>query len=749
MASTVPLPELLAPAGTLSAALAAYSAGADAVYCGVSRFNAREMGANFSLEDLSRLSAKAKAEGRRFYVTLNTLVKESESAAFIETAGEIIALEPDALILQDPGVASFLKRNYPGIELHGSTQMGIHNSAGIRAAGDLGLSRVILERQLTLDELRRIIPESKLEIEVFIHGALCCSLSGRCLFSSWLGGWSGNRGRCKQPCRRRYVQAGGSGSRDGFLFSPRDLGSLELIKEYCKLGVTSFKIEGRLKQPDHIFQVVRAYRTVLDASFDPAALNEARELLSGTFGRQLSRGFSSRKDMQELIDAGSPGVSGRFLGVSGGRKESAGNITLTLEGPLRLGDKLRIQPDSGGEGPAFTVRSIRRDQRSVSSAEAGDTVSVPCTLEVPRTGSVYKIGESRRGLSNDGSGLPLFRRQEYIDLTVRVDRRVLVVEADGRIWTGGGPFEEASSAPASEQKVAEEFRRSRKEGLSAGTVSVEISGNPFIPASALKQLRRDFWNWLASEHKPEPAGVQPRWVEPDTVVGPEVLLPDEQDAVMTGNPANRRHTDFLQVVPLEPGSAWDSRLEYELPPFCSEENIESLGRTVAEALQSGCRQFRVTSMFQFPLLESAVKQGAVTSGDLRLTAAYPLPVVNAETVMLLAERGVRRVQAWMELEKEAMERLRDCSPLPVEVYRYGRPPLLVTRAAVPRSGSIRDERGNSFTVDPPDSSGITSLYPEDVLSLPEIPGTVSCLDYRRATPGESPTVTFNFFGELV
>lgn len=215
------LPELLAPAGTLESALTAYKYGADAVYAGLGRFNAREMGENFSFDDMSRLSAHAKKLGKKFYLTLNTLVKEPELPDLFAFLDRVDELEPDALILQDIGVFNLLKRYYPHWELHGSTQMGIHNSAGLAVAGQMGFSRVILERQVTLEEMRRLTASSPVEVEVFVHGALCCGLSGHCLFSSWIGGWSGNRGRCKQPCRRRYHGSAGGEKKSGFFFSPR------------------------------------------------------------------------------------------------------------------------------------------------------------------------------------------------------------------------------------------------------------------------------------------------------------------------------------------------------------------------------------------------------------------------------------------------------------------------------------------------------------------------------------------------
>ncbi|MDD3886628.1 MAG: U32 family peptidase, partial [Victivallaceae bacterium] len=247
-------PELLAPAGSPACALAAFEAGADAVYAGLAKFNARERGENFTADSMARVVDFAHRAGRKVYVTLNTLIKETELAEVTETLAVLQEIAPDALLVQDLGVLRIAREYFPTLELHASTQMGFHNSAGLALAKKLGVKRVVLERQMTLDELRAVRKSTDLELEVFVHGALCASLSGECLFSSYLGGYSGNRGKCKQPCRRRYFSRDGN----GFFFSTQDLCGVNALPELCKMGVDSLKIEGRLRQPDYVSQTVGA-----------------------------------------------------------------------------------------------------------------------------------------------------------------------------------------------------------------------------------------------------------------------------------------------------------------------------------------------------------------------------------------------------------------------------------------------------------------------------------------------------------
>ena len=192
-----PVPELLAPAGSPACALAAFDAGADAIYAGLAKFNARERGENFTPEVMAQIVDYAHKLGRKVYITLNTLVKEAELPEVAEYLAQLSEIAPDALLVQDLGIIRMAREYFPSLTLHASTQMGFQNSAGLKIAKELGVTRVVLERQMTIEEIAEVKKSTDLELEVFIHGALCASLSGQCLFSSYLGGYSGNRGKCK------------------------------------------------------------------------------------------------------------------------------------------------------------------------------------------------------------------------------------------------------------------------------------------------------------------------------------------------------------------------------------------------------------------------------------------------------------------------------------------------------------------------------------------------------------------------
>jgi len=251
------LPELLAPAGSFESLVAAVAAGADAVYVGGKRFGARAYAKNFDTGELSRALSYCHLHGVKLYVTVNTLVEDREMREVLEYAAELYRIGVDALIIADVGALSEIRRAIPDLELHASTQMSVHSLSGAEEAFGLGCVRVVPARELSLENIRTITENSSAEVEVFLHGALCVSYSGQCLFSSMVGGRSGNRGECAQPCRLPYN--GGK-----YPLSLRDLSLADHIPELIESGVASLKIEGRMKSPDYVFTVTKIYRTLLD-----------------------------------------------------------------------------------------------------------------------------------------------------------------------------------------------------------------------------------------------------------------------------------------------------------------------------------------------------------------------------------------------------------------------------------------------------------------------------------------------------
>lgn len=735
-----PNPELLAPAGTPACALAAFDSGADAIYAGLSKFNARERGENFTPEQMSRIIAYAHRIGKKVYLTLNTLVKESELSEVAETLAMLEEMAPDALLLQDLGVLRMAREYFPKLVLHASTQMGFHNRAGLEVARKLGVSRVVLERQMTLEEIALVRNSTKLELEVFIHGALCASLSGMCLFSSYLGGYSGNRGKCKQPCRRRYFSKGGN----GFFFSTQDLCTIELLPQLREIGIDSLKIEGRLRQPDYVARSVGAYRMLLDSPSDEFAkrLGEARNLLSKGCGRKWSLGFYTKESCDTLISHDSLGAAGQLCGSV---RELRGNgFEFTTSKRLFLGDRIRIQPHSGDEGPALTLTRMFVGNEPVRRVLPGENVFVLCDKPVAPGGLVFKIGESFSDYSKEFAALPLPREKLNLSLTLTPSKiEIEVTNAPFPRWERTLSLQAASSQPVTAQTLEKEFAAIDSKQFALGTFQCEINGNWFLPASELKSLRRAFWNEVKRSLRP---GTTFR----ESATGLEQFRRDYLACKpICAQPEHRTETVATAPNGAEPGSreairacsifACNKRTrEGILPEFCPEEKLEPLHRAVRNAFASGIRRFRVTSLYAFSLLEEY--------RDLEIIASVPLPVCNSMAVLELSRLGATRVTAHLELEKNSIEALRDKSPLPVELYRYGRPALLTTRARIPVDGELRDSRGNGFVVRFDKRSGLTRLYAQKIHSVPRLSGVYDYYDLQNAHWNSRETGTFNYDG---
>ncbi len=409
--------ELLAPAGSIEAFFAALDSGADAVYCGLKEFSARARARNFTLTDVERMSIYAHSQKKRLYVTLNTLIKEAELPKLVDILASLAAIKVDGLIIQDLGVWRLARDHFPQLALHASTQMAVHNVAGVKMLEQMGFTRAVLARELSLAEIGEVRSQTTIELEHFVHGALCFSISGQCLFSSALTGMSGNRGRCAQPCRRRLHNR----KQPGYHFSTSDLSAIELLPQLIKTGVMSFKIEGRMKSAEYVARVVAAYRLMLDApeSRRKSALREAAEHLELSFGRQATKGFLTGFVPTGIADSAQHGGLGRPLGDVVSLR--SGMIGFTAKERLHVGDRIRIQPQNDQAGIAFTVRELFWEKKKVKVVKAGDFVQV----KIPEKG-FFRVGDAVLKVG----GRPLFTLSP--DACLERLSQVLVPETDAQ-----------------------------------------------------------------------------------------------------------------------------------------------------------------------------------------------------------------------------------------------------------------------------------------------------------------------------
>ena len=503
--------ELLAPAGNAESLHAAVENGADAVYLGGKLFNARQQASNFDMPELRDGLRYAHARGVSIYLTLNTLVNNEEISQALAYAEEAYNAGIDGIIVQDLGLAALIKKTLPELPLHGSTQMTVYDLEGVRMLEEMGFRRVVLARELTLEQAASIARNTSLEIEIFVHGALCVCYSGQCLMSSMIGGRSGNRGKCAQPCRLAYTLVGpggrsGSADRPRYLLSPKDMNTLEYMPGIVSSGVRSLKIEGRMKSPEYVATVVRIYRKYLDIAMGQANRGDTAKLgidekdrhdLLQIFNRGgFSSGYLKGKTGARMMSYDKPNNSGVCIGsvLSYDRKRRTVNIK--LEEALTAGDGIEIWTGRS-DSPGGTVSMIKKDGRNVKNAVTGDNIEVGFFsgnispgMKVFKTTDIELTREARRTWSGGNT-----RRVRIKGAAILENGKPMVLAAeddDGHRITVSGtvPAETAVNRPITGERLIEQLGKTGSTPFDFTRLDVEMQDGLTIPVSEINEVRR-------------------------------------------------------------------------------------------------------------------------------------------------------------------------------------------------------------------------------------------------------------------
>ncbi len=362
--------ELLSPVGDFECLKATVQNGADSVYFGADTFSARAFAHNFNLKDLEKAIQYAKIRGVKTNLTLNTLIKDDEFEAALDLAKTAYEYGIDAIIVQDLGFALKLMQLFPDLPIHGSTQMTVHNLNGVLELEKLGFKRVVLAREFSMDEINYICKNTNIEIECFAHGALCISYSGQCLFSSMLGGRSGNRGKCAQPCRLPYELLEDDKKIDsGYLLSTRDLCALDYIPSFLEAGVKCLKIEGRMKSPEYVATATRIYKKYINLALskEPYIVDPVdRKALLQVFNRGMSScGHLEKTPNKNLVFKEKPNNMGLFLGIVQKYNKTKGLITLKLEEKIEIGDTISLQNETG----SYTISELMINNKNITETK--------------------------------------------------------------------------------------------------------------------------------------------------------------------------------------------------------------------------------------------------------------------------------------------------------------------------------------------------------------------------------------------
>ena len=498
--------ELLSPAGDFECIKAAVQNGANAIYFGANSFSARAFAHNFNDEMLEKAINYCKTRLVKTNLTINILLKDDEYIEALELAKRAYSFGIDAIIVQDLGFAKKLIAEFPNLDIHASTQLSIHNLQGAIEAKKLGFKRVVLSRELSIDEIEYICKNVDIEIECFIHGALCVSYSGQCLFSSLIGGRSGNRGKCAGTCRMKYdlIDDENNSIDNGYLLSSRDLCSLEYIKRLIEAGVTCFKIEGRMKSFEYVSTVTRIYRKYMDlANSDDNYIideNDKKDLMQVFNRGSFSTGHLNSKPNLNLIYKEKPNHMGLPLGIVEKYNRQKGYITLKTSERIDTLDSIALEHETG----LYTISELMQQEKNIKSSNPGNIITIGRMKGNINLGDkVFKMVSKRLfNLASQSIEYEKIKIPFSISMTIKLDEPVTIVvtslsksniysDININITSDIIPIE-AKNRPITKQNIITSMNKTTDTPFVFSNFNIQLDDNVFIPKiSMLNALRRD------------------------------------------------------------------------------------------------------------------------------------------------------------------------------------------------------------------------------------------------------------------
>ncbi len=489
--------ELLSPVGDFKCLVAAVQNGADAVYFGADKFNARINGINFSNEELKKAITYAKLRNVKTYLTLNILIKNDEFKEAIELVEYAYECGIDALIVQDLGLARFIIKNYPDLEVHASTQMTVHNVEGVKELKKLGFKRVVLSRELNLDEIKDIYNQTKEDLEVFVHGALCISYSGQCLMSSIIGQRSGNRGKCAGTCRLQYELINKKENKivdKGYLLSSKDVCTLDILPELLKTGVMSLKIEGRMKTPEYVGVVTSIYRKYIDLALSKDKYivdeNDKKELMQVFNRGGFSTGYLKGKLGKNMMYTKRPNHIGIVLGIVISYNLNKGYVKIKLKENMELGDSIKINESS------CKSSELMKNNNNIKTAKTGEIVTIGRIKGNIKVGDiVYKtVSVSLENKINQTLTKDVRKRKVFckVEIETGKEAKIDILDLQTQISSNviGNIVEKGQTQVANEERIKAQINKMGGTVFELESMVVNLSKDAYISIKELNELRR-------------------------------------------------------------------------------------------------------------------------------------------------------------------------------------------------------------------------------------------------------------------
>ena len=490
--------ELLAPVGSFDALKAAVQNGANAVYLGGKDFSARASANNFDREELIEAVKYAHIRDVRVFVTTNTLIKQNEIEDFVEYAKFLYDIDVDALIMQDIGVAMLIHDLLPDFELHASTQMVAHSLEDVQYLESIGFKRVVLARELTVDEIKYICDNTNVDIEIFVHGALCVCYSGGCLMSSMIGNRSGNRGRCAQPCRQKYtmidISTGEEIHSNGeYLLSTKDLNTIEDVDKIIETGVLSLKIEGRMKKPEYVATVINSYRNAIDEYQATKKVNistETMEDLYTIFNRKFTKGLILGEVGEDVMNSNVPNNQGLYVGKVVDYNKKAKRLKIKLEGTLKKGDGINL---GGG-----TIGRIIKGKEIAQIGYKGETIELDFIGEARKNQPVFKtsdtnlIDKAQKTYTQDKEfAKSLIDAEITIKLGEYPELKLIDKNNNSVTVKGDKLVEKALKVALGEEKIETQIKKLGNTPYEVDDLKINLDEGVSMPISLINQMRRE------------------------------------------------------------------------------------------------------------------------------------------------------------------------------------------------------------------------------------------------------------------
>ncbi len=682
--------ELLAPAGSPEALRAAVENGADAVYLGGTRYSARAHAGNFTVPQVQQAVNYCHLHGVKVFVTVNTLLLPGELAACMDYVADLHTFGVDAIIVQDLGLAAAVRDSVPDLEIHASTQMSLHSIYDVNAAKQLGIERVVLARELSLDEIKQIRQTTGIEVEVFVHGALCISYSGQCLMSSMIGGRSGNRGQCAQPCRLPWHMVTPTGQAiatavpsGAYGLSPKDRCLIQRIPELQGAGVDSLKIEGRMKRPEYVATVVRAYRAALDGD-----VTRAQELQQ-VFQRGFTEAPTFAKADLQMMSTVSPKHRGRAVGKV--RKNSPGRALLQLSDDLVPGDGIEIPLLDGGELGISWAEPTR----------AGNSVWVKTAGQAKVNGDVRQTKDARLHADVSPSYASGHHQRRiaihlYGSLRPQEPLEVTLVDEDGVTvaYRSEKAAEPARNHSLTQEKLTEQLLRLGDWPVAVAGVELQWQPGLMLPWSEINHTRQrlmEMWYQARLERaKPRPtqrAAVLQRSVTTSC----DDAFPTKLHVAVCNRQQLAAALDSGADAITYYGPIWEASKPYGVADL---QQAVALARKHGTALSAGFD--RILRNSQWPLVLSMMDVdglAGVTAGtvgavveahrrrrldDWQVTADWSLNAFNPWTAAELQRLGADVVYLSHELNLTQIRRIADDTQVQLGLVVHGRTPLMIT-----------------------------------------------------------------------